>query len=288
MTTTPAAPRLDPWVFWAPATDAHIEAALDLAGVRPGESFVDLGCGDGRVLVAAARRGASVRGIEIDASLAQKAREKLGAAGLDGRVDVCDMYSAPFEADVIYAYLTPACVSTLKPRLLECGPGTRVVTPRYTIAGWQPAGTGGGCFLYNLPPTAESPPTRTGWKWRAVVAVLPADRRCLVPLALDAAPGEVSVELGGALARAARSAAGAESVMEPARVPVDLIFRSQGVGSAIAGPLRAQGMEITVAVVFAREGFGEWGFGDDQGAAFRALLDAKIAAARNGGGEHAT
>ena len=68
-----ASPRAGskPWAFWSPASDELIQGALALAEVGPGTRFLDLGCGDGRVLVAAARRGAAVRGVEIDPVMAQ-------------------------------------------------------------------------------------------------------------------------------------------------------------------------------------------------------------------------
>lgn len=272
----------NPWAFWAPTPDEIVERALDLADVRPGIRFLDLGCGDGRVLVAAARRGAEVRGMEINPRLAELARAKLQAAGVAGRVDLGDMFSSSIDADVVYAYLTPVTLSRLREELARARPGTRIVTPRYEIAGWKPASVGGGSYLYRSPVQAETAPAQLGWSCRAMVLVLPADLRVLAALRLTAGCEPLCLEFDPPLARASEYAVGPRPLAGPAQVPVDLMFKPQGVGSAIAGEISAQGREITVAAVFARQGFGQWNFGPDQGPRFRSKLDAAIAAARRG------
>ena len=83
LVTSTAVADSKPWAFWAPTPDGIVERALDLAGVGPGMRFLDLGCGDGRVLVAAARRGADVRGIEINPN-GRVARTNLTAASVPG------------------------------------------------------------------------------------------------------------------------------------------------------------------------------------------------------------
>jgi SAM-dependent methyltransferase len=272
-----------PWAFWSPSRDELIAAALDLAGVGNGTRFLDLGCGDGRVLVAAAGRGAEVRGVEIDPVMAAEARRRLEEAGVSGTVEVGDMFSACLDADVIYAYLTPVTLSLLREHLESARPGTRIVTPRYPVSGWQPNAVDeveAGCFLYEAPVRSSGPAQREGWASRASVVALPADRRVLIPLTFTAGPGRVSLELEPALGRACHSASGAEPRMVPGVVPVDLIFKQHGAGSVIAGSVRAQGREMTLAVVFARSGFGQWNFGPQEGAEFRARLDSTIGAAR--------
>ena len=270
----------NPWAFWAPTPDEIVERALDLAGVRPGDRFLDLGCGDGRVLVAAARRGAEVRGMEINPRMAKAARTKLQAAAVTGQVDVVDMFTAPIDADVVYAYLTPVTLSLLRDALALARPEMRIVTPRYEIAGWKPARVEGGSYLYTLPVEAEATPGQPGWSCRAMILVLPADVRVLAALRITAECGPLVLDFDPPLARACEYAVGARSWPEPAQVPVDLMFRPQGAGSVIAGEISAQGSEITVAAVFARKGFGQWNFGPDEGRQFKTRLDAAITAAR--------
>src|SRR5207302_5004295 len=75
------------WPFWAGTSDERVDEALRLAGLRPGERLLDLGCGDGRVLLRAAEAyGATVIGVELDSGLAATARQRLAAAGVDGTV----------------------------------------------------------------------------------------------------------------------------------------------------------------------------------------------------------
>jgi hypothetical protein len=270
----------EPWAFWAPSDDRLIETALDLAGVGPGTSFLDLGCGDGRVLLAAARRGAMVRGVEANPDLAEQARSKLAAAGLGGTVEVGDLFAASMTADLIYAYLTPVMLSLLGNRLQGEPAGTRLVTPRYSVAGWSQSAFSAGCYLYQLPlmrDAGESPP---GWGSRATIAVVPADRRVLIPLCVTLGQGDLNLQIDPALARAARCGTGTVPVGRPAAVPVDLIFRPHAAGSVIVGSARAQEFEITVAVIFARERFGQRNFDPHQGPNFRLELQNAIAIAR--------
>lgn len=278
--TTIVEPPTAPWAFWAPSQDEAIASALNLAGVGGGTRFLDLGCGDGRVLVAAAKRGAKVRGIEIDADAAEIARETLAAAGAEGQVELGDIFTASLEADVIYAYLTPAILSQLRKRLDTAPRGTRVVTPRYSIAGWEPAVFENDCCLYEAPARAEVVITPRGWPWRAVLVKLPADRRVLVPLTFTAGCGPLALELDSQLMRAAKHAAGTPAPGATAKVPIDLIFEPHGTGSVIAGSISAQGSEATVAAVFTHGDRGQWNFGPDEGPAFRDALDEAITSAR--------
>ncbi|HAS10802.1 MAG TPA: SAM-dependent methyltransferase, partial [Acidimicrobiaceae bacterium] len=80
------------WPFWAPSQAEAVEAALDLAGVGPGVHLLDLGCGDGQVLLAAARRGATVSGVEADADLVADTKEHLADAGVDADVRQGDLF----------------------------------------------------------------------------------------------------------------------------------------------------------------------------------------------------
>lgn len=93
----------------------HIEDALDLAELRAGERLVDLGSGDGRVLLSAARRGARALGYELDSDLASQARDLAARAGLDIEVVEEDYRRVTIEAEVVYAFLTPAAVGRLRP-----------------------------------------------------------------------------------------------------------------------------------------------------------------------------
>ncbi|MEP6870883.1 MAG: methyltransferase domain-containing protein [Anaerolineaceae bacterium] len=281
--TLSVAPPPERWAFWAPTPDESIEGALVLAGVGRGTRFLDLGCGDGRVLVAAALRGAEVRGVEIDPELAAIARKALAESDLAGTVEVDDIFATSVDADVIYAYLTPVVLSRLRGRLENARPGTRVVTPRYGIAGWQPVVLEGGNHLYSLPSRRKVEPVASGWPARAVLVLLPEGRRVLVPLTFITRPGLLNLQLDPHLARAANYAIADSAIDAPGPVPLDLIFEAHGAGSVIAGSIRAQGAELTLAAVFSKSARGQWDFGAEEGPEFRTTLDEAIELARSGG-----
>jgi ribosomal protein L11 methylase PrmA len=120
-----------------------VEAMLDLAGLRPGERLLDLGCGDGRIAIAAARRGAGAMGVDIDPRRVAEARAAARAAGLSrqARFRRGDLFEAPLaSADVVTLYLLAHVNAWLGPRLRgEARPGTRIVSHAFPIEGWPPA-----------------------------------------------------------------------------------------------------------------------------------------------------
>ena len=102
------------WPFFVASPEEHVASALDLAEVGPGMRVCDLGCGDGRLLLAAAQRGAEVVGVELDEQLAAGARRRLAEAGLPGQVLVGDLLADELpEADVYLAYLSPSMLQEL-------------------------------------------------------------------------------------------------------------------------------------------------------------------------------
>jgi len=151
-----------------------VESILDLAELKSGEVFCDLGSGDGRVLIAAARRGAIAIGVEVRRDLVEESRRRVAEEGLNGRVYVTygDLfkYSYISQADVIYIFLNSRANSILKPRLEEMlKDGARVVTLTYEIPGWTPVkkvklsekfkGGGGGRTVYLYRFTRSKPIT---------------------------------------------------------------------------------------------------------------------------------
>jgi SAM-dependent methyltransferase len=137
------APRLD--VPYEPSPPAVVEAMLDLAGVRAGDVVYDLGCGDGRILVAAARRGARAVGVDLDPERVREARENATKAGVADRVTVIqgDLFEADVhDASAVMLYLWPEVNLRLRPRLLaQLRPGARVVSHSHDMGDWKPART---------------------------------------------------------------------------------------------------------------------------------------------------
>jgi tRNA A58 N-methylase Trm61 len=122
------------------ATPAEVvDAMIELGGIRPEDVVFDLGCGDGRLVIAAAgQRGARGIGIEIDPELARKAREEVAAAGLGDRVEIRrnDMFREDFRpASVVLMFLMPSVNERLLPQFERMKPGTRIVSHQYCIPG---------------------------------------------------------------------------------------------------------------------------------------------------------
>ncbi len=172
---TPGEPGRD--VLWEPTPDVAIARMLALAGVQAGDLVVDLGAGDGRVAIAAARdAGARALGIEFNPALVAVARCLARVDGVDGRVTFVegDVFTTDFSgATVVMTYLLPEMNLCLRPRLLAMPPGTRIAAHRFAMADWPPdtveqAGTH-SVFLWTVPARVEATWTlqaTTGERWR--------------------------------------------------------------------------------------------------------------------------
>lgn len=125
-----------------PTPMTAVEAMLDLAEIKPGDSLIDLGSGDGRIAIAAAQRGATALGIEIDPDLVRRARLRARDAGVEQRVRFRgeNLFETPIRgASVVTLYLLPDINLRLRPRLLtELAPGARVVSHAFDMADWVP------------------------------------------------------------------------------------------------------------------------------------------------------
>jgi SAM-dependent methyltransferase len=233
------------WPFWAGTSDERVDEALRLAGLRPGERLVDLGCGDGRVLVRAALGyGAEVGGVELDPGLAATARQRLAGAGVDGTVLEADFESAPIEADVVFAFLSPATLQRLRPRLAALPSHARIVTTGYPVPGWLPNGLGESrIYLYRLPPDEQSVDRRLrGWvSAGALVSVTPgAPALVAVKLQPDGGPVTVSVS-GSGLDGWLTTRPGADDVASGESLVVDLRFEPAPEGVEASGTLEVDG-----------------------------------------------
>ena len=120
-----------------------VERMLELAGTRSDDLVADLGSGDGRIVIAAARKyGARGLGIELDAKLVEVSRENARQAGVSDRVAFVqgDVLEADFsKATVVTVYLLPNLISQLEPRFLgQLKPGTRIVSHSFHMPSWRP------------------------------------------------------------------------------------------------------------------------------------------------------
>jgi len=128
---------------WVPLWKKDIRRMLELAGVKPGEIVYDLGAGDGRIIIIAAREfGAKAIGFEMAVLPYLLAYIKIRLRGLNGRVEL--KYRNFFrqdlsQADVICTFLTPEAMRKLKPKLQkEIKPNCRLVSYAFSVPGWQP------------------------------------------------------------------------------------------------------------------------------------------------------
>jgi SAM-dependent methyltransferase len=132
----------EPDVPYVPTTETAVKAMLKLAKVKPNDVVYDLGCGDGRIVIAAAKNyGARGVGIDIDPARIREARENARRAGVENRVEFReqDLFQADFrEATVVALFLLPAINRRLRPQLETLKPGTRIVTNTFEIGGWRP------------------------------------------------------------------------------------------------------------------------------------------------------
>ena len=120
-------------------------AMLEVARVGPADHVIDLGSGDGRIVITAAKRfGARGLGVEIVPELVKKSRELARAAGVQERVEFReqDLFATDLgQASVVTMYLLPAVNMQLRPRLLALAPGTRIVSHDWDLGDWRPERT---------------------------------------------------------------------------------------------------------------------------------------------------
>jgi SAM-dependent methyltransferase len=135
-------PARTPDVVYVPTPDEVVKEMMDLAKVKPGDVVYDLGCGDGRIVVAAAKRGAAKAvGVDIDPDRIREAWANARAAGVADKVTFIqgDLFQMDFsDADVVTLYLLPDLNLKLRPKLLALKPGTRIVSHAFDMGDWKP------------------------------------------------------------------------------------------------------------------------------------------------------
>lgn len=127
---------------WVPAKSKDKNNILEALGLKAGEKFYDLGCGDGWLSVQAARVGAKAVGYEVSLPLFVWAwiRSRFGYGARKARIRFGDFFRADLsDADTIYVFLMPKAMERLRLKLeTQCRPGTRVVSYTFSIPGWLP------------------------------------------------------------------------------------------------------------------------------------------------------
>ena len=127
-------------VVWVPTPQALVEQMLDLAKLTPKDFLIDLGSGDGRTVIAAAKRGSRAHGIEYNPDMVALATRNAAEAGVSDRAtfEKADLFESDFsKAQVITMFLLPSINLKLRPTLLDLAPGTRIVSNSFTMEDWE-------------------------------------------------------------------------------------------------------------------------------------------------------
>jgi SAM-dependent methyltransferase len=128
-------------VVWVPTPDALVQKMLDLAQVTPQDYVMDLGSGDGRNIIAAAKRGARGLGVEYNPEMVELSRQLAAKAGVADKAQFVrgDMFEADIsKATVMALFLLPDNLSRLIPKFVDLKPGTRMVLNGFAVPGWDP------------------------------------------------------------------------------------------------------------------------------------------------------
>jgi hypothetical protein len=141
-------------VVWVPTPQALVEKMLDMAKLTPQDFHMDLGSGDGRTVITAAKRGARSEGIEYNPDMVALSERNAKAAGVSARATFrkADLFETDFsKAQVITLFLLPTINERLRPQILNMRPGTRIVSNTFTMGDWAPDTTetiGGDCVSW--------------------------------------------------------------------------------------------------------------------------------------------
>ena len=141
-------------VIWVPTPQALVERMLDIAKVTANDYVIDLGSGDGRTVIAAAKRGAKARGIEYNPDMVALSQRNAAKEGVSDRVafEKADLFETDLsQATVITMFLLPDINLKLRPKILNLKPGTRIVSNSFTMGDWKADDTASvkdGCASY--------------------------------------------------------------------------------------------------------------------------------------------
>lgn len=127
-------------VVWVPTPQALVDKMLEMAKVTPKDFLMDLGSGDGRTVITAAKRGVRALGIEYNPDMVELARKNAAEAKVTdlATFEKADLFETDFsKAQVITMFLLPSINMKLRPKLLDLAPGTRIVSNSFTMEDWQ-------------------------------------------------------------------------------------------------------------------------------------------------------
>jgi hypothetical protein len=141
-------------VIWVPTPQALVDKMLDMAKVTPKDYVIDLGSGDGRTVISAAKRGSNALGIEYNPDMVELSKRNAAKAGVGDKASFvkADLFESDFsQAQVITMFLLPEINLKLRPKILDLKPGTRIVSNSFTMGDWKADETAtvkDGCASY--------------------------------------------------------------------------------------------------------------------------------------------
>jgi len=127
-------------VVWVPTPQALVDKMLDMAKVTPHDFVIDLGSGDGRTVITAAKRGARALGIEYNPDMVELSKRNAAKEGVTDKATFlkADLFETDLsKAQVITMFLLPGINMKLRPKLLDLKPGTRIVSNSFTMEDWE-------------------------------------------------------------------------------------------------------------------------------------------------------
>ncbi|MGE3877236.1 MAG: class I SAM-dependent methyltransferase [Parvibaculaceae bacterium] len=128
-------------VVWVPTSQAMVDKMLDMAKLTPKDFHMDLGSGDGRTVITAAKRGATSVGIEYNPDMVELSKRNAAKEGVGDKASFrkADLFETDFsKADVLTLFLLPNINVRLRPKILAMKPGTRVVSNSFDMGDWTP------------------------------------------------------------------------------------------------------------------------------------------------------
>jgi SAM-dependent methyltransferase len=226
-------------VVWVPTPEAVVDRMLRMARVGPKDYVIDLGSGDGRTVIAAAKVfGARAMGIEYNPDMVALSSRNAENAGVGGKVKFikADLFETDFsQATVITMYLLPALNIKLRPKILAMRPGTRVVSHAFNMEDWQPDQTatvdGREAYLWIVP-------AKVAGRWKLTV-----------PAGNGAEPWQLAIEqqfqkLSGKAELGGKSFGLADASMRGERIQFSVVD-GNGVKRRFSGTVRGERMEGT-------------------------------------------
>jgi hypothetical protein len=127
-------------VVWVPTPESLVDKMLALAKVTPNDYLIDLGSGDGRTVITAAKRGTRAHGIEYNPEMVELSKRNAAMEGVSDKATFAkaDLFESDFsQATVITMFLLPQINLKLRPKILDLKPGTRIVSNSFTMGEWE-------------------------------------------------------------------------------------------------------------------------------------------------------